>query len=404
MKIAFLLTQSLESPSGLGRYGPLARELARLGHRVSVYALHPDIASLPHRQFESAGVRIQYVAPMHVKKQGNLKRYYPTSRLLPLVTLATWQLGRAALSAPADLIHIGKPHPMNSLSGLAARFLRGRRVFLDCDDYEAGSGNFGTGWQKEIVRFFEDHIPRHVDCLTTNTHFTEGRLRTLGIAREKIFYLPNGVDLARFPPPPPEQVEALRAELNLSGKQVVAFIGSLSLSSHPVDLLLEAFAQVLPACPNAALALVGGGEDLEPLKQQAGTLGLSQAVRFCGRVPPQEVVKYYALAHVSVDPVYDNDAARGRSPLKLFESWACGTPFVTADVGDRREILGDPPAGLLVEPGSPAALARGIQQILSEPQLAAALQQRGRSAVEAYTWDRLAGQLEHFYAEQLAHA
>ena len=40
MKIAFMLTQSLDSPSGLGRYGPLARELARMGHAVEVFALH----------------------------------------------------------------------------------------------------------------------------------------------------------------------------------------------------------------------------------------------------------------------------------------------------------------------------------------------------------------------------
>ena len=40
MKIAFVLTQSLDSPSGIGRYGPIARVLARGGYDIELIALH----------------------------------------------------------------------------------------------------------------------------------------------------------------------------------------------------------------------------------------------------------------------------------------------------------------------------------------------------------------------------
>ena len=49
MRIHFLLTQDLESPSGLGRYFPMARELVRLGHQVTISALHSDYANLKHK-------------------------------------------------------------------------------------------------------------------------------------------------------------------------------------------------------------------------------------------------------------------------------------------------------------------------------------------------------------------
>jgi hypothetical protein len=73
MKVLFLLTQDLESPSGLGRYFPLAREMALLGHQVTIAALHPDYQSLKIHRFDVEGVHVWYVAPMHVRKHGNVK-------------------------------------------------------------------------------------------------------------------------------------------------------------------------------------------------------------------------------------------------------------------------------------------------------------------------------------------
>ena len=154
--------------------------------------------------------------------------------------------------------------------------------------------------------------------------------------------------------------------------------------------------------PRYSLLLVGGGEDYLKLKDKAKELGIDQATIFTGRIQPQKVPLYYALADVSVDPVYDNDAAKGRSPLKLFESWVCGVPFVTAPVGDRQFILGEPPAGILSQrAGDPKSLAESIIEILVSKNLAQELRKRGNERVEAYTWDRLATQLEQEYQKIL---
>ncbi|MEW5871899.1 MAG: glycosyltransferase family 4 protein [Chloroflexota bacterium] len=397
MHIAFLLTQSLESPSGLGRYSPLAKELARLGHTIHIFALHPDFASLAQKNFEQDGVKIHYVAPMHVRKHGSLKSYYSTPQLLSVASQATWQLCRAALATPAEIIHVFKPHPMNSLAGLAARYLRGRRLFLDCDDYEAALGHFTSGWQRWGVALFEKTTPRYAHTVTTHTHFMKSKLLEWGVAEERIVYLPNGIDRQRFQPVDLERVATRRAQLGLENRPVAAYIGSLGLASHAVDLLLEAFAQVHHTLPESRLLMVGGGEDFEKLQTQGNALGLGDAVLWVGRVPPNEVPMYYHLANVSVDPVRDDGAARGRSPLKLFESWATGVPFVTADVGERRRLLGSPPAGILAEPGNAAALATAILQILGNTELASSLSGLGALRLEGFTWDKLALDLEKAY-------
>lgn len=397
MRILFLLTQDLESPSGLGRYFPLARWLARSGHQVQIAALHGDYQNLERRRFERDGVQVWYVGQMHVLKRGSDKQYYPTGRLLAISAGATWNLSRAALQSAADIVHIGKPHPMNGMAGLLAKYLRGRRVLLDCDDYEAGSTHFSGDWQKWGVSLFENRLPKRVDHITTHTHFVQDRLVAAGIPPQRISYIPNGVDPERFKGVTAEEVARLRAELELEGKPVVAYIGSLSLSNHPVDLLLSAFERLHAEIPEAVLVLVGSGEDSQQLESMARTLGLQERVRFCGRVAPAKVALYYRLADVSVDPVYDDAAARGRSPLKLFESWISGTPFVSADVGEREFLLGDPPAGILAQAGEADSLAQAIYTVLAERELAETLRQRGLVRVQNFTWDRLAKQMEAVY-------
>jgi glycosyltransferase involved in cell wall biosynthesis len=334
---------------------------------------------------------------MHVRKEGNRKTYYPAHQLLAVAVQGTWALTRAALSIPADVVHVGKPHPMNGLAGLIAKYAQNKCVFVDCDDYEAASNRFSGKWQRWGVSFFENMIPRRVHHVTTHNHFLLDRLLASGVPRERITLLPNGVDARRFAEPDSAEVEALRRELGLGSRRVVAFIGSLSSPSHPIQLLLGAFERVHESHPESTLMIVGGGEDYESLKGKSKEMGLGDAVVFCGRVPGAKVPVYYGLADVAVDPVYDNDAARGRLPLKLFESWASGTPFVTGDVGDRRRILGAPPAGMVVQPGSAEALAKGILEVLLDPSQMEALRQRGQERVKDYYWSRLAGTMEASY-------
>ncbi|MEJ2707861.1 MAG: glycosyltransferase family 4 protein [Anaerolineales bacterium] len=397
MRILFLLTQDLESPGGLGRYFPLARWLAKGGHQVSIAALHGDYQNLARTRFEQDGVQVWYVGQMHVLKRGSGKQYYPAGRLLAVSARATWNLSRAALQSPADIVHIGKPHPMNGTAGLLAKYLRGRTVFLDCDDYEAGTTHFTGSWQKWGVSLFENNLPKWVDHVTTHTHFVQNRMTAAGIPAECISYIPNGVDPVRFQGVDRQAAARLRDELGLAGKQVVAYIGSLSLDNHPVDLLLRAFQILRTRLPEAVLLVVGGGADYQTLKSMASELSLGEAAQFCGRVAPEQVPLYYHLAEVSVEPVYDDAAGRSRLPLKLFESWILGTPFVSADVGERGMMLGDPPAGILAQPGDPASLAEALYAVLTDQQLAETLRQRGLARVQEYTWDRLAKQMEAVY-------
>jgi glycosyltransferase involved in cell wall biosynthesis len=389
MKILFLLTQDLESPSGFGRYYPLARELVTLGHQVFISATHSNFQTLQHKRFTKSGVHIHYVGPMHVLKKGNKKYYYSSGQLLIKSLQSTWGLSMDAMYSDVDIVHLGKPHPMNSIPGLLTK-IKKNSLYLDVDDYELGYLDFRSPWQRKIVSFFEETIPKKVDFLTVNNMFMMNRLIVNGVPQEKILYLSTGIDLQRFSPPEQSKLQDLINQNKLHDKKVISYIGSMSRANHPVAFLLESFSLLVERNPDSVLLLVGGGDDFDRLQTISSELGIAQNVRFCGRIPPEESVNYYYISHLSVDPVLDTEGGKARVPLKLLESLACGIPFITADVGDRSLLLGDPPAGILTKPG-------GMEQILRDPELAKKLASYGRKQAQLYSWNYLAKKLEAFY-------
>ena len=322
------------------------------------------------------GLDVRYVAPMQVRKKGSLKTYYSQPQLIALMLRATFALLLGALQWRADILQVCKPHPMNGIAGVLAHFFQRNQLFVDCDDFEPGTNRYSGGWQHRVVQFFERWVSRQADWVTTNTRFTQKRLEQFGIPPARILYIPNGMDRSRFSPPSAALLAGLRRDLQLEGVPVVLYLGTLSRNSHNLTLLLQAFCLVREEIPTAV------------------QLGLHPSVRFTGRIPADQVVNYYALGSVAVDPVLDDEVARGRSPLKMMEAFACGIPFVTADVGDRRSLAGQPPAALLASTADRAGLAQAILSVLGDSALAQELSRRGLERSLSFEWKVLARELE----------
>jgi len=394
MKIQFLITQDIESPSGLGRFFPMARELTKKGHQVTISALHPSFNSLNQKSFYKEGVRINYIAPMYVKKYGNSKDYYPLFRFVPI---AIWEIIAFLLviiKENADLLFVGKPHPMNTLPAFFLRLFNNKKIWVDCDDYEAATNRFQKKWQYTIISSVERYFVPRGNYISANTQFMVQKAIAWGGKPENVLYLPNGIDIERFPINDQSELSKIKDEIGFNEKPIVGFVGSISFTSHPVDLLVSAFSIVASRLPEVRLLLVGGGENFSDLKRLVDKLGLFEKVYFTGRVSPEEAGKYYKIMTVSIDPVHDNTVAASRSPLKMFESWHCGVPFVTGDVGDRRLLSGDPPASMIVPPGDVENLANAIVTIITNAELSNKLRLLGYERVKNFSWSNLISTIE----------
>jgi glycosyltransferase involved in cell wall biosynthesis len=393
MRIVFLITMGIERPGGV-RYFHIARELARLGHRVRILALHPDLPSCSQRRYRRDGVEIWYVGQMHARKSGTVPARFNALQLLRVLVRSTLGMIWGILCSPADLYHLGKPQPVNGLAALLALTLRGRRFYVDCDDDEVRSNRLSAEWQRNVFGFWQWLLPRLAAGVTTNTLFMAERLRRGGIV--SIAYVPNGADLGRLRQLDPAILGGLRDALGLAERRVIAYAGTLALHNHPVDLLLDAFGLLAAAYPDLALLLIGGGEDLPVLRQCVRNMGLEDRVYFTGQLPHESVHRFLALADLSVDPVRDDDVARARSPLKIFESMALGVPVVTGDVGDRSALLADG-GGCVTTPGDPIALAETIDALLADPARLQAAKQAAATAALRYDWREIAGRWATIY-------
>jgi glycosyltransferase involved in cell wall biosynthesis len=341
---------------------------------------------LPTKIFTEAGVHVHYVGQMHVRKEGPRKTYFSPGKLLWISWIATLKLARSLLRSEAEIVQLCKPQPINALAARIGAI--GRPIFCDCDDYEAETNLFTRPWQKKIVQIFEDGIVNYASGITVNTRFSLERYLSLGFPEQRVIYIPNGVERARFDKTAQPHILRQRWGLDQS-TPIVLYIGTLGIQSHPIDLLITAFKQINQIIPVSRLFIIGGGEDYDLLKNQAVQLGLMDSVIFTGRVSPEEVPDYFAMASVTVDPIRDDLIAKARSPLKVLESFASGTPVITSDVGDRRDLLNNGERGVLIPAGSSQALADGILEVLKNPAYRSSLSKAAYNSRENWYWDNL---------------
>ena len=237
------------------------------------------------------------------------------------------------------------------------------------EDAAVGNGTGHEGSLKyRLTRQLENHVVSQADAVVT---ICEG-LRTDLIARghdaSRISIMPNGVDMAMFGTPP-QRDDALAGELGLltEGKPcpVIGFIGSF-YDYEGLDDLIAAMPALIARQPDARLLLVGGGPKAEQLRAQADSSTAAAAIRFVGRVPHDQVERYYALADIMAYPRKKSRLTDLVTPLKPLEAMAQGKIVAASDVGGHRELIADERTGKLFAPDNAAACADALSRLLEQ--------------------------------------
>lgn len=290
-----------------------------------------------------------------------------------------------------DIIHTHSP----VLTALAASGVAKRhgiplvyeiRAFWE--DAAVGNGTGAEGSMRyRATRALETWACRRADAVGAICEGLLGDLRKRGIPADKLFAVPNAVDLDQFGTPLPRD-ENLAAQLGLADAEVVGFIGSF-YDYEGLDDLIAAMPALVAARPKAQLLLVGGGPMEPALRAQAASSPVSDRIHFIGRVPHAEVDRYYSLVDVLAYPRKHMRLTDLVTPLKPLEAMAQEKLVAASDVGGHRELIEDGVTGTLFRADDPQALAQAVAGLFADRTSWPERRARAKSYVaEERSWDR----------------
>lgn len=216
----------------------------------------------------------------------------------------------------------------------------------------------------------------------------------LGVRRDRIDVTTEGPFEAFRPIDDQARLAAVRARHDIAdGDRLLVYVGGFNRHKN-VLRLIEAMPEILAACPDARLAIVGRitgdrfWDNVEELTAGAARdARASGRISFTGEIDDAELAELLAGAEALLLPSLWEGFG-----LPAVEAMACGTPVLASDRGSLPEVVGD--AGLLFDPERTEDIAKAAARLLSEAPLREELRHNALARAKTFTWDRSAELVE----------
>ena len=191
----------------------------------------------------------------------------------------------------------------------------------------------------------------------------------------EIYAVPLGIDPARYIIDDQLREQARGWKKRLVGDgAVVGFLGRHARYKG-LNVLIDALSQM----PNVSALIAGEGPYKEIAVERARSLGLSDRIRFLGKIDHLTKLMFFSAINVFVFPSTEVTEAFGMSQL---EAMACGTPVVASNLPTGvTDVSIDNQTALLAIPGNVESLISALKRLLDQPILAQRLGQQGRKHV-----------------------
>lgn len=211
------------------------------------------------------------------------------------------------------------------------------------------------------------------------------------IDTKKIEVVYQGVDTEYYRPPITEELEECKnylcSKYKVSlDKPVIGFVGRL-VPYKGIDYLLESAKEL----GNMQFIIVGN----DPQQRNWGNIPPN--VKFVGRVPFDDLRKFYCVFNITINP---STSSMESIPLTTLESMACGTPIIITDVGGNKELFDKSESlfGKLIPPKNPIAITEAVVDILNNESV---FKIGARREALKYSWRSVTKVLYHVYKEIL---
>jgi glycosyltransferase involved in cell wall biosynthesis len=359
----------------------------------------------------AAGHDVRMLSP--ARNAGALPPGVPKSRLTQLASVARFKLPAAldtlvqAAVLPwlirwhaPDLVY-SRHNTFTPALVLICRLMR-TPVFIEHNAWLPSQRRVDNGalWLGQLEGFGQDVASRWADGVRTVTPGIANHLSGLGVPRHRLTAVGNGTDTRRFRPL--ERSFAF-AQFGLDpARRTVGFIGNI-MPWHGLDQALDGFALAAKEFADLDLVVFGDGLGVPGLKAEAERLGLTDRVRWMGRVPLTSANAAINCLDVALLPLSArHDIGFGFSAIKLRDYAAAGRIVLTGRLPGAIE-LEDEPWLFTHAPDHGADLGAKLVAVLSRTDSHAQARLAARAYAEAhFDWTVICERIDAFVAARLS--
>jgi N-acetyl-alpha-D-glucosaminyl L-malate synthase BshA len=286
-----------------------------------------------------------------------------------------------------DIMHVHYAIPHATTAWLAREMLAGTRPLKVITTLH-GTDITLVGQEATFYEITKFSIERSDEVTAVSAFLRDETYRTFGCVGCNVRVIPNFVNLEEYRPDP----AACAGAFAPSGQKVITHVSNFREVKRVKDVV-RIFARIRKAMP-ATLVMVGDGPDRAEAEREAEQLGVTDSVRFLGRLDRVAVI-------LQASDLFLLPSQTESFGLAALEAMACGAPAVASRVGGLPEVIEDGVSGILEPAGSVEAMARRSIELLQDPIRHRAMRDAAIAHAGTFSADRIVPMYEALYTEAL---
>lgn len=248
---------------------------------------------------------------------------------------------------------------------------------------------------KRLARTISRAFVRKAECVITPSNKTAKYLKyKCKVKNKPIYVIPTGIDISPFKSSnfTEEERDNLKKSLGIKpNEKIILFLGRVA-SEKSIDVIMDIMPSIFEEHPDYKFLIVGDGPSKKDLEEQARKLNIDKNVIFTGKVPWNEVPKYYNIGDVFV-----NASITETQGLTFIEAMSAEIPVVAKYAPNLSEFIHTNKNGILVKKNSD--FKKAIIDVIENENLRKTLIRGGNETAKEYSIEVFGDKLEMLYTE-----
>jgi glycogen synthase len=194
------------------------------------------------------------------------------------------------------------------------------------------------------------------------------------IHNEKIFLIPNGVEVSLF-----------KGTKN-HDKKLVLFSGAM-YHHRGIDVLLEVAPKVIEKVPKVEFILLGDGDEMNKLKNIVNQKNITKNIIFKGWINRDKIPQELKNASIGIGPLKLTAVTKNALPIKVLEYMASGLPIIAKRGTLPKDILDDGKNGFFIDNNE--ELEEKLILLLNNLELNKQMSKKSIEMIQKFSWEKI---------------